>query len=92
MSKYIHTVRKPFYCREGQFRDGKRDLVVGISEEPLLQLKIEGTDNYCFKIGKSNTLWKGTINSILEVGQAWINKDNKKVLITPLYLFEEVTK
>lgn len=77
----IHTVRKPFMCRPGQFGD-ERQLVVGIAVDALVD------NEYKFKIGKNPKVYVGIREDILVNAHIWTNSKGKKVAIIPVAMFE----
>lgn len=85
----IYTVRKPFYCRPGQFSAAGypgQVLVVGILLAAVTRSEIQ---EFHFKIGKSKTLYSGDCARILEVGYLWHNPEGKDVLIVPVEVFKK---
>ena len=90
MENKIHRVRKPFYCREGQFTEGKQDLVVGIAKSSLEYFQNKGNKCFYIRVGESDTIHIGNIRTILRLGHSWINKKDQTVIIIPLYIFTEM--
>jgi len=83
----IHIVKKPFYCRKDQFASAGfsgQVLVIGISMEAL-----KTHNPYRFKIGNNPTVYSANSDIVLAIGQQWINKKNKTVIIIPVSLFQK---
>ena len=82
----IHTVRKPFQCKEGQFTPGKRDLCIGLDLTTVLK-----TDIFRCYLGKNKTVrYEIEGSKALEIGTHWKNPKGKTVLIVPLSLFTKI--
>ena len=85
----IHKVRNPFYCRRNQFAaDGYpgQVLVIGIAASAL-----KG-ETFRFCIGKNPKVYEARVDDIKAVGQAWINKKGKTVIIIPVECFKIIYK
>ena len=80
----IHLVREPFMCRVGQFEENKRTLCVGIE---INALRMAGTYR-CYLGANRKTSYEITYAKACEVGQIWVNKSNKQVLILPVTAFD----
>lgn len=84
----IHTVKNPFFCREGQFGPGRK-LVIGLDVSAL-----KSTDEFCCYIGKRKNV-SYTIDTVKAMEYAekyqsfWKNKDGKLVAILPLEIFDK---
>ena len=82
----VHTVKNPFFCREGQFGPGRK-LAIGLDVSAL-----NSTDEYCCYIGK-NKQTSYTIDTAKakayadEYHSLWKNKDGRLVAILPLEIF-----
>lgn len=82
----IHTVREPFLCRDGQFEDGKRSLCIGLDYNTLKR-----TNEFWCYLGKNKKVhYEIEKVKALEIGQQWVNKKGKTVIIVPLSLFKAV--
>ena len=82
----IHTVRNPFYCREGQFTEGKRDLCIGLDYNTL-----KSTEEFWCYLGKNKKVhYEIKSSEALLQGQTWKNPKGKTVIIVPLEHFKEV--
>lgn len=83
----IHTVRAPFYCRVGQFEEGKRSLCFGLQYTSLINNK----EFWCY-IGKNKeTHYEIDSAEALKIGQKWTNHWGRTVIIIPLLHFKKVT-
>jgi hypothetical protein len=83
----IHTVRKPFMCRKGQFNKHGylgQVLVVGIDVNAL-----KTNNPYRFKIGKSPRIYSGDSSDALAVAYIWHNRAGRAVAIVPVDFFQE---
>ena len=70
----IHTVKKPFLCRRGQFGEG-RELAVGILYSRLTE------PEYRFTIGNSRVVYKGITEDILSMAHPWRNKKGQDIFL-----------
>ncbi len=82
----IHKVKKPFYCRHDQFRGSgypAQILVIGV-----LATALTG-ETHSITIGRSKKVLTANTAEIKAIGQGWMNRDGKIVLIAPVELFKE---
>lgn len=85
----IHRIRKPFFCKSGQFRENKQDLIFSISKNAIIN-KQKISENYECYIGSSNDVYSAEINTILDVGQDWTNRKGVECLIVPKFIFKKI--
>tara|TARA_B100001250_G_scaffold387403_1_gene384764 strand:+ start:9295 stop:9573 length:279 start_codon:yes stop_codon:yes gene_type:complete len=86
MERKIHNVRSPFQCKEGQFTKGEQDLCIGISQNILLERKLNGEKVHKFTIGKNPKIYTGSIDMIISKGQLRVIK--KPTYIIPVKNFD----
>lgn len=81
----IHTIRKPFLCRENQFGSG-RTLCVGLDYQTLKH----NESFWCYLGHNKKVHYEIKSSEALRVGQVWKNPKGKSVIIIPLENFKMV--